>query len=181
MSFAKAVLTGPAVPATLERSGMNPLFPRRRNWIWLFALAGWAVFLLPARAAEPVSATQIPRNQLIQPAALHRELQAGHPPLILQVGSRMLFAEAHIPGAEYAGPAATPQGLDALRHRVANLSRSQPIVLYCGCCPWEHCPNIAPAWLLLHRMGFTHARALFLAHNFGADWVRQGYGAKGAQ
>lgn len=152
-----------------------------RNWLSLVMLAALAALLPPALVAQPVSAARIPAAQLIQPQALHRELQAGRHPLIFQVGSRMLFDEAHIPGSEYIGPASIPQGLQALRRRVAALPRSTPIVVYCGCCPWDHCPNIAPAWLLLHQMGFTHARALYLAHNFGADWVSPGYGAQGAR
>jgi Rhodanese-like domain len=155
--------------------------PRSQTFFWIVALAAFTAIAPRAASAQPTSATGIPRNQLIQPAALHRELQAGHHPLLLQVGSRMLFDEAHIPGSEYAGPASRPAGLDALRRRVAALPRSRPIVLYCGCCPWDHCPNVAPAWALLHHMGFTQVRVLYLAHNFGADWVNQGYGAQGAQ
>jgi len=152
--------------------------PPSRSRLSMLAFAVLAVCVPSLQAAQPVGAAQIPENQLIQPAALHRELQAGQHPLILQVGSHMLFDEAHIPGAEYAGPASQPEGLDALRRRVAGLPRTQPIVLYCGCCPWQHCPNIAPAWLLLHHLGFTRVQALYLAHNFGADWVSQGYGAQ---
>lgn len=128
-----------------------------------------------------MSATDIPQNQLIQPAALHHELQMHQHPLILQVGSRTLFDEAHIPGAEYAGPAATTEGLGALRKRVSGLPRGRAIVIYCGCCPWTHCPNIGPAWRLLHQMGFTQVKALYLADNFGADWVNRGYGATGGK
>jgi len=150
---------------------------RSQTRLCIIALAALAPC---ARAAPAVSATVIPHDQLIQPQALHRALQAGRHPLILQVGSRMLFDEAHIPGAQYAGPASTPDGLQALRRRVSGLPRNRPIVLYCGCCPWEHCPNIAPAWLLLRQMGFTRVQVLYIAHNFGADWVSQGFGAEGS-
>jgi hypothetical protein len=64
---------------------------------------------------------------------------------------------------------------------VANLSRTQEIVIYCGCCPWDKCPNIAPAWQLLHQMGFTEARALYIGNNFGADWVAKGSRAEKSQ
>ncbi len=154
---------------------------RPQSWLPILALAALTTVLPCPLAAQPVGAGSIPLNQLIQPQALHRELQAGRHPLIFQVGSRTLFNEAHIPAAVYAGPASTPEGIAALRHRVAGLPRNRPIVIYCGCCPWQHCPNIAPAWLLLHQMGFTHVRALYLAHNFGADWVHQGYGSEAAQ
>ena len=125
------------------------------------------------------SATTIPKEALVQPETLHRELEANpHATLILQVGSRTLFNEAHIAGAEYVGPASRPEGLQALRARVEKLPRASAIVLYCGCCPWERCPNVAAAWGLLHEMGFTQVRVLYIGNNFGADWVARGYGAE---
>lgn len=144
-----------------------------------------ALLLLPfpaAHAQTALSANTIPRDQLIQPEQLNRELQA-HPRdlLILQVGSHVLFQEAHILGSEYAGPASRPAGLDELRARVTRLPRNRSIVIYCGCCPWDKCPNIAPAWQLLHQMGFTHVRALYIANNFGSDWVARGYPAEKPQ
>lgn len=153
---------------------------RRRIHIALPVLLFLAMPAIHAQA--PLSAAMIPQDQLIQPDKLHRELQS-HPRdlLILQVGSHVLFDEAHIPGSEYAGPGSRPAGLDALRTRVASLPRSKPIVIYCGCCPWDKCPNIAPAWQLLRHMGFTHVRALYIADNFGADWVAKGYPAEKSQ
>jgi len=142
--------------------------------LFLVALSGTAL------QAQPAST--IPHDRWIQPDALNRELQADpHAALILQVGSHTLFEEDHIPGAEYAGPASTSAGLEVLRARVAGLPRDRSIVIYCGCCPWEHCPNIAPAWGLLEQMGFTKVRVLYIAHNFGADWVARGYRAERSQ
>jgi thiosulfate/3-mercaptopyruvate sulfurtransferase len=151
-----------------------------RNRVVLAALV--FVSFAVAHAQSAISATIIPKDQLIQPDQLNRELQS-HPRdlLILQVGSHVLFDEAHIPGSEYAGPGSRPAGLDALRARVAALPRSRSVVIYCGCCPWDKCPNIAPAWQLLHQMGFTHVRALYIANNFGSDWVAKGYSAEKSQ
>jgi hypothetical protein len=135
--------------------------------------------VLRAQSSDHVSATTIPQDQLIRPADLNRALQAHpHDLLILQVGSRVLFQESHITSSEYVGPGSQPTGLDAIRARVASLPRTQQIVIYCGCCPWDKCPNIAPAWQVLHQMGFTHVRALYMANNFGADWVAKGYRAE---
>jgi hypothetical protein len=123
-------------------------------------------------------ATSIPTASLILPEQLHQMLQhqGEHPTLILQVGSHMLFAEAHIPGSEYAGPGSQPEGQQMLRKRVAQLPKSTPIVLYCGCCPWERCPNLGPAFQQLLDSGFTNVKALYIPNNFGADWVAKGYG-----
>ena len=140
-----------------------------------------AFFPLYALQFQPLSAAAIPQSELIRPEQLHRELQSHDHALILQVGSRLLFDEAHIPGAEYAGPASRPEGLTLLRNRVANLSRQRAIVIYCGCCPWDRCPNVAPAWRLLHQMGFTRIRVLYVAQNFGAEWADRGYPVEKSQ
>jgi rhodanese-related sulfurtransferase len=125
---------------------------------------------------EHVPASSIPAAVLIQPADLAAALQSSAPkPLILQVGSHVLFAQAHIPGSEYAGPANQSSGIDALKARVAALPKNTAIVLYCGCCPWDRCPNIAVAFSLLRAQGFTNIKVLYLADNFGANWVDKSY------
>ena len=93
----------------------------------------------------------------------------------MQVGSRLLFDEAHIAGAEYAGAGSQAEGLKQLEDRVAPLPRKTFIVIYCGCCPWNRCPNIGPAFKRLTDMGFTRVKALYLAGNLGSDWVDKGY------
>ena len=128
-------------------------------------------------APQPASAFTNPTVQLIQPAELNRLLHThgAEKPLILQVGSRMMFAQAHIPGAEFAGPGSQAEGIAQLRSRVASLPPATFIVIYCGCCPWNRCPNVGPAYNLLHEMGFTRVKVLYLADNFGDDWVNKGF------
>lgn len=96
-------------------------------------------------------------------------------PLILQVGMARLYRHAHIRGSEYVGQANEPEGIAALRKRVESLPKNAPIVIYCGCCPWEHCPNIQPAYGELHKLGFTNVKALYLPNNFKFDWEDKGY------
>lgn len=129
-----------------------------------------------AASAQDFPASSIPHANLVEPAALAASLRArSHRPLILQVGFRVLFLQAHIPGAEYVGPAGQDDGLQALVKRVANVPKSAPIVIYCGCCPWGHCPNIARAFDRLRALGFTNVKALHIADDFGTDWVKKGY------
>jgi len=136
-----------------------------------------SVAQFPPTAPGPGSAFSISRDQYLQPEELNRLLQAAatKKPLVLQVGSHVLFAEAHIAGSEYIGPGSRPAGLDLLKTRVASLSHDTLIVLYCGCCPWDRCPNIAPAFNTLRQMGFTNVKLLYLPDNFGANWVDKGY------
>lgn len=116
-------------------------------------------------------------SQLINPEDLLNLLQSGqeNKPLVLNVGPSILYMQAHIPGAEYIGATSGKQSLERLRTRVKPLPRNQSIVLYCGCCPWSHCPNVRPAYNELHAMGFTNVKVLYIADNFGADWVDKGY------
>ena len=139
-----------------------------------------ATFAAPFACAQftlAESAFSIPQEQLLQPEALSHMLQSSRAdkPLVLQVGSHVLFAEAHIPGAEYIGPGSQPAGLQLLQSRVASLARTKLIVLYCGCCPWQRCPNVGPAYAKLREMGFRNVKVLYLADNFGADWAAKGY------
>jgi thiosulfate/3-mercaptopyruvate sulfurtransferase len=136
-----------------------------------------AVVLILIAAAAAFQASSIPPSQLIQPAALAKQLQAAETskPLVLQVGSRVLYQQAHIPGSEYVGPASTDDGLQKLRQRVASVPHDRPIVIYCGCCPWAHCPNLEPAADALRVAGFKDVKALYIANNFGTDWVDKGY------
>jgi thiosulfate/3-mercaptopyruvate sulfurtransferase len=128
-------------------------------------------------SAQSAPASSIPTANLIQPAELAAALHSTSTskPLILQVGSHVLFAEAHIPNSEYAGPTGQDSGLQTLRNRVSKLPKDTAIILYCGCCPWSRCPNIAPAYNQLHALGFTHLKVLYLADDFGTNWVDKGY------
>ena len=127
-----------------------------------------------SRGTEPPGATY---PQLIQPEELVSLLKSakGLKPLIIQVGFRVLYVQAHIPRSEYTGPASSADGVRQLRNRVEALPRTQSIVLYCGCCPWSKCPNVNPAYKELHTMGFKNVKVLYIARNFGTDWVEKGY------
>jgi thiosulfate/3-mercaptopyruvate sulfurtransferase len=136
-----------------------------------------SVVIALASVAFGYQAGLIPAPRLINPDELVKILQSSQSekPLMIQVGSHVLYTQAHIPGSEYIGPASSETGLQSLRKRVESLPRSKFIVLYCGCCPWNHCPNVKPADDALHAMGFTKVKVLYIANNFGADWVEKGY------
>ena len=115
---------------------------------------------------------------LIQPAELAKALQSGAKPVIFYVGPRLIYVQSHIPGAENIGPASRPEGIEKLRTRASSLARDRRVVIYCGCCPWEHCPNIRPAFSELKQLDFTRLKVLYLPNSFGSDWVEKGYPAQ---
>jgi thiosulfate/3-mercaptopyruvate sulfurtransferase len=126
-------------------------------------------------AAKP--AASIPADKLVEPAAWAAQLKDGAAAktLMLHVGFKTMFDQAHIPGSEYAGPGNTGAGLQVLRDRVASLPKNTAIMIYCGCCPWSRCPNMAAAYDVLIEFGFTNVKAMIINDNFGTDWVDKGY------
>ena len=101
-------------------------------------------------------------------------------PEILQVGFAIQYKGRHVPGAIYAGPGSSEEGLAGLKKAVAGIPKTREILLYCGCCPWDHCPNMKPAYTLLHRLGYTKIRVVEIPNSFGKDWVDKGYPVVGA-
>ena len=133
-----------------------------------------AMLLLPALVFAQSTASG--NMHLVSAADLATVLRGHGPkPLVLQVGPERLYRTAHIRGAEYAGMAAESAGMQKLRDRVQGLKRNAAIVIYCGCCPWEHCPNMRPAYEELRKMGFSNVKALYLPTNFKTDWDDRGY------
>jgi 3-mercaptopyruvate sulfurtransferase SseA len=129
----------------------------------------------PGESALPAD-DAIPHSQLITPEDLSKLLKSTKQrPLVLQVGPRTLYAQAHISGAEYIGATSGDEGRQKLRNRLQSLPKNSAIVIYCGCCPWSHCPNVHTAYQLLHSLGFSNVKVLYIANNFGSDWVSKGY------
>jgi thiosulfate/3-mercaptopyruvate sulfurtransferase len=125
----------------------------------------------PANAPDPWK-----DSDLIQPQALAARLTSSAPkPRILYVGFPILYRSTHISGAELAGPASKPDGLQLLKESAAKLPRDQELIIYCGCCPWDHCPNVRPAFRLLHEMGFTRLKLVTIPTNLSTDWITKGY------
>lgn len=132
-----------------------------------------AALVLMASAAM---AQTIDSAALMQPEALVKQLKAGGAkPVILYVGPNFLYAQAHVAGAEFIGPASDPQSMDRLKTRANTLPKNSQIVLYCGCCPWDHCPNIRPAYAELQKLGYKNVKAVYMATSLGRDWVEKGY------
>lgn len=143
----------------------------------LVAVVAFASAQGPARPAT--AADDVPAASRIQPDELVAALKVSgaQKPVILYVGPKAFYLQAHIPGAENMGPVGKPEGMEKLRARAASLPKDSPVVIYCGCCPWDHCPNIRPAFAELKKAGFTRVRVLYLATSLGADWVEKGFPA----
>ncbi len=96
-------------------------------------------------------------------------------PLVLQVGFQALYKSVRVPGANYAGPGSTADGIANLEQQVKGVPTNRAILLYCGCCPWEKCPNIRPAFKKLHELGYNNVQVVKIPTNLHTDWVEPGY------
>jgi len=140
-------------------------------------------FFAPALLAlAAVAGAQTPPDswremEMIQPAQFAAQLKDARAvkPVILYLGFGVLYRSKHIPGAEFAGPGSKQEGLEALRAAALKHKRNEQIVIYCGCCPWDHCPNIRPAFLMLRELKFTSVKVLALPTSFLKDWIEKGY------
>lgn len=110
--------------------------------------------------------------QLIQPTTLARMLERDSTKL------PYLYSIGRVGSIKHSiafGPAEDKKNLDKFRAEIQALPRDADIVIYCGCCPFEDCPNIRPAFTLLNEMGFTNHKLLNLVHNLNVDWIDKGY------
>lgn len=116
-------------------------------------------------------------DRLLKPEVLVKDLSVAmsEKPLVLCVAFPLLYPNAHIVGSKFAGPGSNPNGIQKLKQEVEKLPRDKQIVLYCGCCPWKHCPNIRPAFRTLLELGFKNVRVLDLPNNFQQDWIAKGF------
>ena len=115
-------------------------------------------------------------SQTVQPADLLKELENSKTaPTVAFVGFKRLYNSGHIQGAQYHGTAGNEAGLQELKTWASSLPRSTNLVIYCGCCPMDRCPNVRPAFSALHDLGFTKLRVLILPQDFAVDWADKGY------
>ena len=114
-------------------------------------------------------------SQLMPPADLAAIINSKTDvkPLIISVGP-----DALVMGSIDIGPANDKGNLDKLKQLLAKEKKDRSIVIYCGCCPFEHCPNIRPAFALLNEMKFTNHKLLSLQHNIKTDWINKGFPVK---
>lgn len=114
------------------------------------------------------------KEQLMEPSELALSIKEGKDiPNIICIGPG-----APIPHSIDIGMVNHATGIETLKTNLSKLSKESKIVIYCGCCPFEHCPNVRPAIDILNEMKFTDYYLLNLSHNIKTDWIDKGYPVK---
>lgn len=112
------------------------------------------------------------KDQLMAPAELAKIISNpdAKKPVIFSIGPTAL-----IKNSVNIEIAKEKENLKKLKQELSKLPKDADIVIYCGCCPFAHCPNIRPAFALLNEMKFTHHKLLNLETNIKVDWLNKGY------
>lgn len=110
-------------------------------------------------------------EQLMEPQELVQILNSSNDSLVIF----SLGAGGIIPGSKDTGASGEKKGLNKLREELEKLPKDSEIVLYCGCCPFNVCPNVRPAFSLLNEMEFSNHQLLNLRQNIKVDWIDKGY------
>jgi hypothetical protein len=134
--------------------------------ILLLALAAFSNKII-AQQKDPWNS-----SQLMAPADLADKISAHQTAdlLILSVGPGAL-----IKGSVDIGPAHEQAGIEKLKAYLKNVKKDKEVVIYCGCCPFDKCPNIRPAFQTLTAMGFKNAKLLDLPKNIKVNWLDKKY------
>lgn len=117
--------------------------------------------------AEPWS-----ERQLMPPAELAEKLNSGNTAnvIIFNIGP-----SGEIKNSINIGTVQEKEKHALLKKELAKLPKHTEVIIYCGCCPFAHCPNIRPAFEMLNEMKFTNARLLNMPKNLKVDWIDKGY------
>jgi hypothetical protein len=123
-------------------------------------------------AAQSTSQEPWSAKQLMEPAELAKTIASpkAHQPYIFCIGPG-----AMIKNSIDIGPGKEKASLDKFKQELSKLPKDANIVIYCGCCPFDHCPNIRPAFTLLNDMKFTNHKLLDIPHNIKVDWKDHNY------
>lgn len=111
------------------------------------------------------------KDQLMEPALLVKNLKANkNVPVIISIGPGAI-----IPHSIDIGMTGDKANLDKFKSELSKLPKNANVVIYCGCCPYAHCPNVRPAIAALKEGKFTNFHLLDLPQNIKTDWISKGY------
>ncbi|HEX9509722.1 MAG TPA: rhodanese-like domain-containing protein [Puia sp.] len=144
---------------------------KRKTLLLLSGIAFFTILGLTGFKTHPAQDPWKP-SQLLAPADLANTINdpKAQQPIIFSIGPGAL-----VKGSIDMGPARDSVNLNKFKLQLSKLPKDALIVIYCGCCPFEHCPNIRPAFTLLNDMKFTRHKLLNIEHNIKTDWINKGY------
>lgn len=114
------------------------------------------------------------KNQLFEPNTLSEMiLKKTKLPHIISIGPG-----AVIGNSISVGETRFSENFNKLNEILKSIDKKDEIILYCGCCPFENCQNIRPAFKLLNKLGYENHYLLNIKNNIKTDWIDLGYPTK---
>jgi len=112
------------------------------------------------------------KEQLIQPQELANLINnpKSIKPVIFNVGP-----VDQIKTAINVGAVNSEEGFKKFRFEVSKIAKDKEVVVYCGCCTSDNCPNIRPAIKYLNENGYKKAKVLNIPTGIKEDWVQKGF------
>lgn len=134
-----------------------------------------AIVLLFAAAAFAFTIQQAPADpwkpaQVIKTADLAKRINdpKAAKPVIINVGPMGLIKGA-------VGTGTAHDDLGKFKTELTKYKKDQEIVVYCGCCTMQNCPNIRVAFEEMQKQGYKNPRVLEITTGFTEDWSGKGY------
>ncbi|WP_342644489.1 rhodanese-like domain-containing protein [Mucilaginibacter sp. CSA2-8R] len=145
--------------------------------IWALAVCLFATLTTQAQTS-PGKLSGLGKNviwtpaDLVEPAELAASINKPGvtQPVIFNIG-----AVEDIEGAVHVGAANNAENRKKLNKLAERLPKNRTVVIYCGCCPFGKCPNVAPAFTDLKTLGLTQVKVLDLPVNLKTNWIAKGY------
>jgi rhodanese-related sulfurtransferase len=115
------------------------------------------------------------QDKLISPAELAKILvnPKTRQPVIFNVGSMPL-----IKGAQSGGMGYSDDSMKEFKEKLLKVDKNEAVIIYCGCCKMENCPNVKLPFQYLESNGFKNAKILNIETGLHEDWIDKGYPMK---
>lgn len=139
-----------------------------RHLIFLIsAMLTFSNGLMAQQNQEPWNSTQ-----LLEPATLASKISQNQTNniLILSVGP-----DAVIKGSVDIGSTQEKENIKKMKSYLKNVPKDKEVIIYCGCCSFDKCPNIRPGFNVLKDMGFKNTKLLNLPKNIKVNWIDKNY------
>lgn len=142
------------------------------KFLWTILLL--CSYLLSSQTFAQSQTTSVPwsSEEAISPDTLAKAIKEGATKDVLIINAGPVN---NIKGAVRIGAISEEENQQKLLQYLKDVPKNKSIVIYCGCCPMNHCPNIRPAYQILKDNGFNHFKILNIEDNIATDWIRKGY------
>lgn len=138
-----------------------------------FLLAGFCLLMFSvgfAQQKDPWTKKQLMSTETLVQKIENKEMKTTH---LIHIGF-----EDMIPGSINAGPGMDQESLTNLKKILKDIPKDEEVVIYCGCCPMDVCPNIRPAFEVIASLGYQNLKLLDIPTSIKADWIDKDYPVK---